>query len=88
MSIRRDTITTATLRAQLDQLKKTGRYECFELKRHPAYYEKDKSPFLSHLFWDSDLGKWIEGVYHFLSDKHDADIDAAVKYIASTIREA
>jgi DUF1680 family protein len=88
LSIRRNTIAGATIKAQLDQLRKTGRYDCFELKWKPIYGEKYNWPVPPHLFWDSDLGKWIEGACYFLTEKYDPDIDAAVKYIVSTIRNA
>ncbi|KAL2017450.1 hypothetical protein VTK56DRAFT_2106 [Thermocarpiscus australiensis] len=88
LSIRRNTIAGATIKAQLDQLKRTGRYDCFELKWKPIYDQDYNWPVPPHLFWDSDLGKWVEGACYFLTEKYDADIDAAVKYIVSTIRNA
>lgn len=88
LSIRRDTIASCTIQAQLAQLKKTGRYECFELKWHPVYDDKSNWPVPPHLFWDSDLGKWIEGACYFLTEKFDPEIDAAIKYIVSTLRKA
>jgi DUF1680 family protein len=88
LSIRRDTISRVTIQAQLAQLKKTGRYDCFKLKWHPIYDDKSSWPVPPHLFWDSDLGKWVEGACYFLMEKYDAEIDAAIKYIVSTIREA
>ncbi len=47
---------------QLKVLKETGRYDAFKLKWHPSYSDKpDVWPVLNHLFWDSDVAKWIEG---------------------------
>ncbi|KAH8803517.1 hypothetical protein F5884DRAFT_904044 [Xylogone sp. PMI_703] len=88
LSIRRSTISRVTIKAQLRQLRETGRYDCFKLKWHPVYDDKSNWPVPPHLFWDSDLGKWIEGACYFLSERYDSEIDAAVKYLVSTIREA
>ena len=41
-----------------------------------------------HLFWDSDIAKWIEGACYFLHDEVDAEIDAAVKELVDMIRGA
>lgn len=88
LSARRDVIARVTVHAQLEQLKKTGRYECFELKWHPTYNDKTSWPVPPHLFWDSDLAKWIEGACYFLGERFDAEVDAAIKYIVSTIQTA
>ena len=75
---------------QLHQLKKTGRYDAFKLKWHPTY---DKNvgiawPVTLHLFWDSDIAKWIESACYFLYEKDDADVDAAVKELVEMISTA
>jgi DUF1680 family protein len=41
-----------------------------------------------HLFWDSDIAKWIEGACYFLTSHYDEDIDAAVQYMVEAIRSA
>lgn len=41
-----------------------------------------------HLFWDSDIAKWIEGACYFLHDEVDAEIDAAVRELVEMIRGA
>jgi DUF1680 family protein len=85
---RRRTIARATIRTQLSQFKQTGRYDCFELKWHDTYDEKSDWPVPKHLFWDSDLAKWIEGACYFLSETYDGEIDQAIKYMVDTIRSA
>lgn len=34
---RRNTVAKVTVHTQLDNLRKTGRYDCFELQWHPIY---------------------------------------------------
>ncbi|KAJ8114717.1 hypothetical protein OPT61_g3463 [Boeremia exigua] len=88
LSSRRNTVVGTTLKAQLDQFKKTGRYNCFKLEWHPVYNDHSTWPVPKHLFWDSDLAKWIEGACYFLETHYDEEIDSAVQYIVSTIRTA
>lgn len=41
-----------------------------------------------HLFWDSDIAKWIEGACYFLHDEFDEEIDRAVRELVEMIRGA
>jgi DUF1680 family protein len=76
-----------TLHTQLEILKSTGRYDAFRLKWHSAYEDGHKA-----LFWDSDVGKWLEGACYFLAEQGDKDddavIDHAVKELTDMIRGA
>lgn len=85
---RRETINSTTIKAQLEQLRNTGRYDCFRLQWHPVYDEKSAWPVPKSLFWDSDIGKWIEGACYSLAGEYDAEIDAAVRELVETIRGA
>lgn len=88
LASRRTTVASTTLKTQLDQFKTTGRYNCFELKWHPTYDDHSMWPVPKHLFWDSDLAKWIEGACYFLETHYDKEVDLAVQSIVSTIRSA
>ncbi|OAK96225.1 DUF1680-domain-containing protein [Phaeosphaeriaceae sp. SRC1lsM3a] len=88
LATRRKTVSSVTLRTQLDQFKETGRYNCFELKWHPVYDDVSMWPVPKHLFWDSDIAKWIEGACYFLQDHYDEEIDQAIQYLVDTIRSA
>lgn len=88
LAARRNTVAGTTLKTQLDQFKTTGRYNCFELKWHPTYDDHSMWPVPKHLFWDSDLAKWIESACYFLESHYDEEIDAAVQYLVGTIRSA
>ncbi|KAB5566694.1 hypothetical protein GE09DRAFT_1284443 [Coniochaeta sp. 2T2.1] len=88
LSLRRSTVAKTTLHTQLDQLRSTGRYDCFNLKWHPVYDDKSGWPVPKHLFWDSDLGKWIEGACYSLHAYYDEDVDNAIQEIVGMIRSA
>jgi DUF1680 family protein len=89
ISNKRNVVYEQTLRYQLDVLKKTGRYDAFKLKWHPSYDdEPDVWPVPNHLFWDSDVAKWVEGACYFLQEKHDPEIDGAVRELVDMIRAA
>ncbi|KAK2037629.1 DUF1680-domain-containing protein [Colletotrichum somersetense] len=85
---RRRTISRTTVHAQLDQLRANGQYDCFKLGWHPIYDDKSRWPAPLHLFWDSDVAKWIEGACYFLADEYDVEVDAAVRELVEMIRGA
>lgn len=86
---RRSVARSTTLRYQLEILRKTGRYDAFRLKWHPVYGEPISSwPVPRHLFWDSDIAKWIEGACYFLNEDYDTEIDTAVKELVKMIQGA
>jgi DUF1680 family protein len=84
---RRKVVRKNTLHRQLEILKTTGRYDAFRLKWHPTYEDGYKA-----LFWDSDVGKWLEGACYFLVDKgedeDDKVIDEAVRELTDMIASA
>lgn len=85
---RRNAIRLVTIKTQLQQLRDTGRYDCFKLKWHPTYDEEYLWPVPKSLFWDSDIAKWIEGACYFLLEEFDPDIDAAVRELVTDIGNA
>lgn len=86
---RREATRSSTLLYQLDVLKSTGRYDAFKLGWHPSYNDTPNVwPIPNHLFWDSDIGKWIEGACYFLKENNDPTVDAAIKDLVEMIRSA
>lgn len=86
---RRNAAKKSTLNYQLDVLKKTGRYDAFKLEWKEIYsHPPSVWPIPDHLFWDSDVAKWIEGACYYLQEEFSADIDAAVKEMVEMIRSA
>src|SRR5690242_7234680 len=76
---------------QLQTLKDTGRYDAFTLKWQPIYERVPEFwPIADHLFWDSDIAKWIEGACYFLEGQREPDqvIDGAIKELVQRIRSA
>ncbi|KAJ9613061.1 hypothetical protein H2200_003002 [Cladophialophora chaetospira] len=86
---RRAVVSSSTLSYQLDVLKETGRYDAFKLQWHPTYsHAAETWPVPKHLFWDSDVGKWIEGACYCLVDQPNVDIENAIKELVQMIRSA
>ncbi|CAK7226823.1 hypothetical protein SEUCBS140593_006373 [Sporothrix eucalyptigena] len=88
LQTRRETVSHVTLQAQLDMLKRTGRFDCFKLQWHPVYDDTSQWPVPKHLFWDSDCAKWIEAACYCLADAYDPEIDKAVRDLVEMIRGA
>ncbi|KAF2093592.1 DUF1680-domain-containing protein [Rhizodiscina lignyota] len=91
---RRTTVRRVTLPVQLHMLKGTGRYDAFKLKWKPIYDDPPASwPVPKHLFWDSDVAKWIEGACYFLAEEKEQgksvdEVEAAVHELVEMIRNA
>lgn len=74
-------------------LRQTGRYDAFDLKWHKCYSDPPTVwPVPNHLFWDSDVAKWIEGVSYLsengAEEKTKEDMSAVVQDLVSKIRKA
>lgn len=69
-----------TIPYEYNQCKNTGRLDAFRLNWTP-----DQSP--PHIFWDSDVAKWIEAVSYSLCQYPDPDLEAladdAIELIAN-----
>ena len=76
---KQDTVSDVTLYAVRDRFRDTGRFAAFEF----GYKEGDEVK--PHIFWDSDIAKWIESVAYSLIHHPDeqltADVDAVVDLI-------
>ena len=70
-----------TLPFELQQCRETGRIDAFKLDWTPG---KEPAP---HIFWDSDVAKWVEATCYSLSTHPDpqlaAELDEVVNLIAS-----
>ena len=86
---RREAVSVNTLLYQLDVLKRTGRYDAFKLRWQDVYSDTPNVwPIPNHLFWDSDVAKWIEGACYFLHKLQHPKILAAVHELVEFIRSA
>ena len=86
---RRRVVRSTTLQTQLDMLRKTGRYDAFDLEWHSSYNDPPLVwPVPNHLFWDSDIAKWIEGACYFLMETDDIETRTIVEDLVGKIRKA
>ena len=72
-------------------LRQTGRYDAFDLKYHPSYSDPPTVwPVPKHLFWDSDVAKWIEGMSYICAQEKMKEHEghAAVADLVFKIRKA
>lgn len=88
---KRNVVLKNTIPFHLDMLRSTGRYDAFDLKWHPIYNDEPATwPVPKHLFWDSDVGKWIEGLAYFgdLEMNENTTLDQAAKDLVKKINQA
>lgn len=71
-----------TIPYQYQQSKETGRIEAFKLKWKPGM--KDEP----HIFWDSDVAKWLEAASYSLAAHPDPELDRLVDEVITLIASA
>lgn len=64
--------STVTVRAVYDRFKDTGRFDSLNFN----WYEGQ--PNKPHIFWDSDIAKWIESVAFILEKEENKELEAIV----------
>lgn len=80
---RLDTVLTRTVPSQYEQLLSHGILESLELKQPPPPLRipHNHHNFTTQIFWDSDIGKWIEVAGNALSHRRDKSIESKVDRI-------
>jgi len=68
-----------TLFGQYQQCKKTGRIDAFRLDWKPGIEP------VPHIFWDSDVAKWIEAASHSLATHPDPRLRSLVDEVVSLV---
>ena len=78
-----------TVPTQLDMLKRTGRYKAFDLEWQD-YYSSAMTvwPVPQHLFWESDIAKFVEGGCYFLQMQDDSKLREVVDHLVNMIEKA
>jgi len=71
-----------TLPHEYQQCKDTGRVDAFKLDWKPGM------PNEPHIFWDSDLAKWIEAVGYSLATHPDPELEKLVDQVAALVASA
>jgi DUF1680 family protein len=69
---KQDMIRKTTIYAVYDRFVETGRFDAFKFNWKPGM------PNQPHIFWDSDVAKWIEGVGYLLHYQRDEALEALV----------
>ena len=87
---RLETVLTRTIPSQHVQLGKHGILESLTLPNPPPplRFPRNQHDFTVQVFWDSDVGKWIEAASYALSHRRDADIEAKIEAIVDDLEKA
>jgi len=67
---------------QYQQCKETGRIDAFKLQWQPGNGEAP------HIFWDSDVAKWVEAASYSLSTHPDAELALQLEEVVALIASA
>jgi DUF1680 family protein len=80
---RLDTVLARTIPSQHVQLEQHGILESLTLPNPPPplRYPRNQHGFTVQVFWDSDVGKWVEAASYALAHRRDADIEAKIDAI-------
>src|SRR5262245_7731120 len=87
---RLDTVLARTIPSQHVQLGKHGILESLTLPNPPPPLRiaRNEHDFTVQVFWDSDVGKWIEAASYALSHRRDPDIEAKIEKITDDLEKA
>jgi len=77
-----ETNRTVTLPIEHEHLKRTGRIDAWKLGWRPG----DPNP--PHIFWDSDVAKWLEAVAYALAARPDAELERLADALIDDIAAA
>jgi DUF1680 family protein len=79
---RQETNRTATIPAAYEQSVRTGRIDAWKLDWQPG------APNRPHIFWDSDVAKWIEAVGYSLALHPDQELEEVTDALIDDIANA
>ncbi len=87
---RLDTVLARTIPSQHKKLGEYGLLDSLKLPNPPPPLRFPRHPngFTVQVFWDSDIGKWIEAAAYALSHRRDADIEAKIEAIVDDFEKA
>ncbi len=71
-----------TLAIELEQCRRTGRIEALRLQWRPGQKPEP------HIFWDSDVAKWLEAASYSLATHPDAQLEAQVDEVVALLAAA
>ncbi|MEO7222073.1 MAG: beta-L-arabinofuranosidase domain-containing protein, partial [Devosia sp.] len=87
---RLDTVLKTTIPSQHKKLGEYGILDSITLPKPvpPLRFPRHANGFSVQVFWDSDVGKWIESASYALSHRRDADIEAKIEAIVDDFEAA
>ena len=87
---RLETVLTRTIPSQHKKLKEYTILDSLKLPQPPPplRFPRHANGFTVQVFWDSDVGKWIEAASYALSHRRDADIEAKIEAIVDDFEKA
>lgn len=69
---KQDLVRDTTVQAVYDRFKETHRFDALKCQWKPG------EPDMPHIFWDSDVAKWIEGTAYYLHYQRDEKLEALI----------
>jgi len=87
---RLDTVLARTIPSQHKKLAEYGILQSLKLPQPPPplRFPRHANGFTVQVFWDSDVGKWIEAASYALAHRRDADIEARIEAIVDDFEKA
>ena len=87
---RLETVLTRTIPSQHRQLEAHGILESLTIPKPapPLRIPRNRHNFTTQIFWDSDVGKWIEAASYALAHRRDAGIEAQIERITDWLAAA
>jgi DUF1680 family protein len=87
---RLDTVLTRTVPSQYRQLERHGILHSLNIPKPipPLTIPRNHHNFTTQIFWDSDVGKWIEAASYALSHRRDQAIEAHIDAITDLLARA
>ncbi|WEJ57234.1 beta-L-arabinofuranosidase domain-containing protein [Devosia sp. FJ2-5-3] len=87
---RLDTVLARTVPSQHKKLGEYGILDSLKLPNPPPPLRFPRHPngFTVQVFWDSDVGKWIEAASYALAHRRDADIEAKIEAAIDDLEKA
>ena len=84
------TIIERTIPSQYERLTEYGILDSLKLPQPspPLRIPENRHGFSTQIFWDSDVGKWIEAASYALSFRRDAKIEAQIEAIIDDLEQA
>jgi DUF1680 family protein len=85
-----ETVLTRTIPSQYEQLRSNGILESLQIPKPvpPLRIPPGEHGLSMQLFWDSDVGKWIEAASYALAHRRDAAIEARIDEITEWLAQA